>query len=155
MNYRRKNKQTNNFLKTEIIISILFFFFFCLSYGHAYRFLRCDIMFHHLAPSNCIQLLFLQPLELLLFGTSLSPGLLWNRCMFQTPHYQRSLLSRSPTCSIFIFLKASGRNCRSVKVKSYQLGLVMWKLGMVTVRSASDAYLSRVWKENKGVCLDV
>lgn len=121
-----------------------FFFFFCLSYGHAYRFLRCDIMFHHLAPSNCIQLLFLQPLELLLFGTSLSPGLLWNRCMFQTPHYQRSLLSRSPTCSIFIFLKASGRNCRSVKVKSYQLGLVMWKLGMVTVRSASDAYLSRV-----------
>lgn len=121
-----------------------FFFFFCLSYGHAYRFLRCDIMFHHLAPSNCIQLLFLQPLELLLFGTSLSPGLLWNRCVFQTPHYQRSLLSRSPTCSIFIFLKASGRNCRSVKVKSYQLGLVMWKLGMVTVRSASDAYLSRV-----------
>lgn len=121
-----------------------FFFFFCLSYGHAYRFLRCDIMFHHLAPSNCIQLLFLQPLKLLLFGTSLSPGLLWNRCVFQTPHYQRSLLSRSPTCSIFIFLKASGRNCRSVKVKSYQLGLVMWKLGMVTVRSASDAYLSRV-----------
>lgn len=142
MNYRRKNKQTTS--SRQKLLFLLFFFFFCLSYGHAYRFLRCDIMFHHLAPSNCIQLLFLQPLELLLFGTSLSPGLLWNRCVFQTPHYQRSLLSRSPTCSIFIFLKASGRNCRSVKVKSYQLGLVMWKLGMVTVRSASDAYLSRV-----------
>lgn len=147
-NYRRKNKQTTS-SREKLLFLLHYFFSSVFLMAMLTGFSDVTLCFITWLLQNCLQLLFLQLLELLLFRTSLSPGLLWNRYMLQIPHYQRSLLSGSHACSIFIFLEASCRNCRSIKVKSYQLGLVMWKLDVVTVRSVSDAYLSREGKKNK------
>lgn len=117
----QEEKQANNFLKTETIISTLSFFSSAFLMAMLTGFSDVTLFF----VTWLLQTVFcsLEPHSVLdFFGTD----------VLQIPHYQSSLLSGSPACSISIFLEASCRNCRSVKVKSYQLGLVTRNLDVVT-----------------------